>query len=313
PQVRLSSCKISNITARGQDQSHISCSVIKQNIAVRSIAFCQKDAFEDIRANDLADILLYPKINNFNNIKSIEYEIKDIFFYNDCYNEYEKAAYKHFIYFYDKAKYFSVENKISENTVEESISNASAGEIITVYSFEMLKRIFRFLRYLKTEKEFSICFNRIEDYKKEKKYILICPLNIPSQANIIVTETNCFNTYEEDLYKNKNAVFLNNKYIISSLDVNRELLAYIYVRLSDISAICENKLSLFIEHLKKNEKYEFNYINVRLAIDIFKSIGLADYTYYDENDTIYVDKIECKEKKDINKSRIMIKLNEIAN
>lgn len=313
PIIRLNSCKISNITKRGQDQSHISCSVIKQNTAVRSIAFCQKDAFEDIRDNDLADILLYPKINNFNNIKNIEYEIKDIFFYDNCYSEYEKAAYRHFIYFYDKAKYFASENKISQNTLEETLSSSSAGEVITVYSYEMLKRILRFLRYSKSEKEFSVCFNRIDDYKKEKKYILICPLDIPSQSNIKVAETNCFNAYEEDLYKNENTVFLNNKYKTDSVDVGRELLAYIYVRLGDISALCENKLSLFIEHLKKNEKYEFNYINVRLAIDIFVSIGLANYTYYEQTDTIFVDKIVCKEKKDINKSRIMIKLNEIAN
>lgn len=313
PVIRMNSCKISNITVRGQDQSHISCSVLKQNTYVKSIAFCQKDAFEDIRNNDVADILLYPKINNFNNIKNVEYEIKDIFFYNDCYGEYEKAAYRHFICFYDKDKYFNSEDKISERTVEQTILKSSAGDIIALYSFEMLKRILRFLRYSKAENEFDIYYSRIDDYNKQKKYILICPLNVPSQADVTVVETNCFGAYENDLYKNRNVLFLGNEYKMSSFDVNRELLAYIYVRLSDISALCGNKLDLFIEHLKKNDKYEFDYLNVRLAIDIFKSIGLADYTYYDDTDTIYVDKIICKEKKDINKSRIMIKLNEIAN
>jgi len=313
PVIRLNNCKITNITLRGQDKSHVSCSVEKNNNIIKSIAFGQSDSFVNRNNDDTADILFTPKINNFNNTKNIEYEIKDIFYYKDCSKDYEKASYKHFIHFYDKNKYAPKEKEFCSDTIEEIITKSQSGEVKVLYSYEMLKRVLRFLRYAGLEKEFRLCFGFIEEYDENSKYILACPLKLPNKAKISVLELNCFNTLEADLYEKRNAVFLNNKYPAITLDLTRRLLGHIYVRLGDISAVCNNKLENFILHLKKSNNYQFDYITVRLAIDIFASLGLVKYNYFEETDIINISKILSDEKKDINKSQIMIKLAEIAN
>lgn len=96
--------------------------------------------------------------------------------------------------------------------------------------------------------------------------------------------------------------------------INREFLAYVYIRLSDIEVLCNNDLNQFIRHLQKQNKYEeVNYLLVRLSIDIFASMELIKYTYDEKTDRIFIDKIENAGKKDIHKSKIMIKLNNIVN
>jgi single-stranded-DNA-specific exonuclease len=314
PLIRLNNCKIENIVKRGVEKNHVSCKVIKQDNAIKSIAFNQEKSFENIKENDVADLLIYPKINTFNNISKIEYEIRDIFFYNDRYDEYLKAAYKQFSLFYDKKEYLPAQSQLSELTLEQAISSSLPGDIIINYFYEAQKRAMRYLKYKRIEEEFIICYNKIENYEKDKKYILISPLDVPNSARIFVAEHNYFDAYEEDLYINSdNCIFLKDIMYKKKIQINREFLAYIYVRLSDIRALCENKLNNFINHLQRQNKYKVNYLLVRLALDIFDSLELVKYKYNEKTDNLFVEKIAGKEKKDINNSKIMIKLNNISN
>jgi single-stranded-DNA-specific exonuclease len=312
PLIRLNSCKIENMVKRGIDGSHISCKVIKGNNSIKSIAFNQEKSFADINENDVADLLMFPKINTFNNISNIEYEIRDIFFYSDAYSEYQKAAYKHFSLSYNKNEYHPAESFFRDLTIEEAVTQSLPGDIIVLYSYETQKRIMRFLRYKKTEKEFEQCYNIIAEYKKNKKYLLICPLEIPNDAQAVVIESNYFGSYEEYLYKDNNHSFLKDTLRKKKIQIDRELLAYIYVRLSDVYAICNNQFGAFISHLQNQDKYEVDYLTIRIALDVFVTLGLARYEYNEDTDILLVDKIENTQKKDINKSEIMIKLNNIA-
>lgn len=313
PLIRLNNCKIENIVKRGVDGSHISCKVVKGNNPIKSIAFNQEKSFADINENDVADLLVFPKINTFNNISNIEYEIRDIFFYRDTYSEYQKAAYKHFSLFYNKKEYRPAESFFYDLTIEEAVTQSLPGDIIVLYSYEMQKRIMRFLRYKKAEKEFEQCYNIIQEYKENKKYLLICPLEIPNGAHAVAIESNYFGSYEEYLYKDNNHSFLKDTLRKKKIQINRELLAYIYVRLSDIYAICNNQLGVFINHLQNQNKYEVDYLLIRIALDVFVTLGLARYKYNEDTDILLIDKIENTQKKDINNSEIMIKLNNIEN
>ena len=314
PLIRLNNCKIENIVKRGIDGNHVSCRAVKKNNVVKSIAFNQEKSFEDIRKNDIADLLLYPKINTFNNVSNIEYEIKDIFFYPNCYDEYLKAVYRHFSYFYDEEEYLPAQSQFSEISIEQVISKSLHGDIIIIYSYETQKRVMRYLRHAKAEDEFILCYNIIKNYEREKKYVLICPLEVPINTRIFVCERNYFYAYEEGLYKNNNCIFLKNMVHNKKNPINREFLAYVYIRLSDIEVLCNNDLNQFIRHLQKQNKYEeVNYLLVRLSIDIFASMELIKYTYDEKTDRIFIDKIENAGKKDIHKSKIMIKLNNIVN
>lgn len=309
PVIRLNACRVENVTAVGAEKRHISCKVISKTRMARAIAFSQEASFSDIRKDDVCDILLFPQINTYRQVPSLEYEIKDIFFYQDKKFQHEVAAYRHFERFYPQDKYIPAREEWMNSTVEEAVARAKGGDIFIAHSYTLYKRLVRFLRYKESEEAFEICFNEIKCYQPGRKYILLCPLVLPSEGDVVVLEANCMEEYEKALYAGRNARFLEGMAYQDTLLLNRAFLAHLYVRLGDIEALCENQLEVFLNHINRKNKVAFNYFMLRLAIDVFASLGLLKYTYEPTADKMTIQKIPQTTKKDIYQSEIMIKLN----
>ena len=309
PVIRLNGCVVENITPVGAEKKHISCKVINKTTVTRAIAFSQVESFEDFRPGDMCDILMFPQINTYRQISSIEYEIKDIFFYRDQKREHEKAAYRHFEQFYKKNQYHAEKNQWIQKNAEEVIEQAGKGNVFVAHSYTMYKRLVRFLRWKKMEERVEICFNEIKEYNNNKIYIVFCPLSLPKEAMITVLEMNCMNRYEEELYANRAVQIIAASPYQDRILLDRDSLAYLFVRLGDLAALCDNYLEKFLEHINEKQKVHFNYFTLRLAMDVFASLDLIRYTYQTKTNKLVVKKMSIKEKKDIYRSEIMVKLN----
>ncbi len=311
PVLRLNGCAISKISAMGATGEHISCNVQADGCMVRGVAFSQSESFEHIRKTDKADILFYPTVNRFRNITSVEYEIKDIFFYEEFLKEYQEALYEHFITFYREEEYTPDIGAITLRV--EDVIQKDDFEVIVAYSYEMLKRIQRCLRHRGQEEVWHICFNEVPDEEKDKRYILMCPTKLPAGRRIAVAEYNYFDTLEQALYKEVNyAVLRRSKpYRDEMFCLNRAFLGFVFTRLEEISEVCSNSLYGFVRHLNGCGQYRVDYVNLRLALDVFASLSLLNYTYDRQNDLILLEKLSVNEKKDLNSSDIMIKLYDI--
>ena len=254
PVIRLNGCVVENITPVGAEKKHISCKVINKTTVTRAIAFSQVESFEDFRPGDMCDILMFPQINTYRQISSIEYEIKDIFFYRDQKREHEKAAYRHFEQFYKKNQYHVEKNQWIQKNAEEVIEQAGKGNVFVAHSYTMYKRLVRFLRWKKMEERVEICFNEIKEYNNNKIYIVFCPLSLPKEAMITVLEMNCMNRYEEELYANRAVQIIAASPYQDRILLDRDSLAYLFVRLGDLVALCDNYLEKFLEHINEKQK-----------------------------------------------------------
>ncbi len=309
PIIRLNDCTIENITPVGMEQKHISCKVVSKTKMTRAIAFSQRASFETARAGDKSDILLFPQMNTFRQVSSIEYEIKDIFFYQDQKMQHERAAYRHFEQFLKDDKYVPEKNEWVQAVIEEAVEQTAEGDILIAHSYAIYKRLMRFLRWKKIEESFEICFNEISNYQNTQKYILMCPLTVPRQGKIVVLEANSMGEYEKRLYAGRKAQFVDGVPYQDTIVLNREMLAYLFVRLSDLDALCENRFETFLTHINQKHQGMFDYFTLRLAIDVFSSLELIQYSYDAKKDRMRIEKLPQKEKKDIYRSEIMVKLN----
>ncbi len=74
-------------------------------------------------------------------------------------------------------------------------------------------------------------------------------------------------------------------------------MAYLFVRLGDLAALCDNYLEKFLGHINEKQKVHFDYFTLRLAMDVFASLDLIRYTYQTKTNKLVVKKMSIKEKR----------------
>lgn len=298
----LKNVKINNARAIGKNNAHLKMSVLYNGNYYDAIGFSLGHYIETYDFSKTFDIVFNMSINLYKGMEKLQLEIKDIDYHNLNLKEFDKAYYNYFIENLNSKEYF-YPNGESLKYSFETIIDEYKDNVLVVYNKDTFLRAIKFLRYKNCD--YSISYNILRK-DKGKVNLLVLPNEKISEDEVIILDRPEFNDFERDVYDNVKIKYMKTSRIISNVKITRKFFLYLYKKFK-LLLVTDNDIYSFIENIKNESDIELNYFTVRLALDIMKEMNILNYSL--ENDKLSLSFKKINSKSDIEKTKIMKKLN----
>lgn len=286
---------VEGIRTVGNDK-HIKLTFKDNDTFIDAIGF-NRGYFADIYSQtDVVDVVCSLEINSWNNVDSIQMNIKelkeneDTFIQNNFYYSLDKAI--DFMNKYDDNKINTFIEKITEIDLLEGVSPSlgKGGRVILINSIRSLKMLTATMKDIKVK--YKVAYNEIDIVENNEIYIVVNP--IPNKLNfelfgkvMIYGEWVC-RSYLYDIIKqiNSDKIFIMDKicFTVNEDDIiveRQDMVAvYQYIRANFSSEFVIEDLFRFAKSVSKSYKRNMNFFKVKRIINIFEELNLLKKKEY---------------------------------